>query len=184
MARRRRDTEAGLFHVWAHSVWSADLFADDLDRARGVSELARATQRQPWVCLAAVLMTTHYHLILDVEDDALPLGMQALNFRYAAGYNARHRLRGHVFSGRYGSRRLKTEADLLDTYRYVVWNPVRAGLCTRPAQDCARGPRTGGGAATPPRSAATSPSPSSRRTACSNSSDSRASGRPPACGCS
>jgi REP element-mobilizing transposase RayT len=132
MARRRRDTEAGLFHVWAHSVWSADLFADDLDRARGVSELARATQRQPWVCLAAVLMTTHYHLILDVEDDALPLGMQALNFRYAAGYNARHRLRGHVFSGRYGSRRLKTEADLLDTYRYVVWNPVRAGLCTRP----------------------------------------------------
>jgi len=132
MARRPRDTEAGLFHVWAHSVWSAELFADDLDRARGVSEMARATHRQRWVCVAACLMTNHYHLLLEVPDDALPLGMQELNFRYAAGYNARHGLRGHVFAGRYGSRRVETQADLLDTYRYVVRNPVRAGLCNRP----------------------------------------------------
>jgi hypothetical protein len=132
MARGRRDTEAGIFHVWSHSVWSSGLYLDDLDRARGVSEVARATKRLRWTCLGACLLTTHYHLLLEVGDGALPPGMRELNFRYAAGFNARHQLRGHVFGGRYSSRRVETEVDLLDTYRYVMRNPVRAGLCPEP----------------------------------------------------
>ncbi len=57
-AELRRDTEAGLFHVWAHSVWSAELFRDDLDRSRFVSELARTTQRVGWRCVGVCLLTS------------------------------------------------------------------------------------------------------------------------------
>ena len=60
-----------------------DVFRDDLDRIVFLRELARARRRSEWRCLAYCLMTTHYHLILEVDDDALPFGMQALNFRYA-----------------------------------------------------------------------------------------------------
>jgi putative transposase len=137
MARTRRDTEAGLFHVWSHSVRSTELFRDDLDRSRFVSELARATQRVGWRCIGFCLLTTHDHLILEVRQGELPVGMQELNFRYASGYNARHGLRGHVFAARYGCRRVEIDHDLPErelqvVFRYVMQNPLKAGLCRSP----------------------------------------------------
>jgi putative transposase len=132
MARPPRDMAAGFFHVWSHSIWSADLYRDDADRTRFVSELARTTQRVGWRCIGFCAMTNHKHLLLEVDDGALPVGMQELNFRYAAGFNARHGTRGHVFGGRYGSRRLETGVALLIAYRYVMRNPVRAGICRSP----------------------------------------------------
>jgi putative transposase len=131
MARQHRDTDAGLFHVWSHGVWTTELFRDDLDRARYISELARTTERVGWGCIGGCLLGTHTHLILNVENGVLPIGMKELNFRYAASFNARHRLRGHVFGGRFSSRRIKGEADLIRTYRYVARNPVEAGLCQK-----------------------------------------------------
>ena len=91
MARRYRDTEAGVFHVWSHSVWSAQLYRADPDRMRFLSALARTTSRVGWRCSAVCVMTSHYHLILEVADGVLPVGMQELGFRYAAGFNARSR---------------------------------------------------------------------------------------------
>jgi hypothetical protein len=78
-------------------------------------------------------MRTHYHLILDVPQGALPRGMQSLNFRYAINFNQRHAMRGHVQFARYGSVRIADESQLLTTFRYVARNPVEARLCTSPA---------------------------------------------------
>jgi REP element-mobilizing transposase RayT len=134
VARQLRDIDAGLFHVWSHSVWTTELFRDNLDHARYITELARTTERAGCGCVALCLLTTHKHLILNVDDGVLPNAMQELNSRYAAGFNARHRLRGHVFGGRFKSRRIEGEADLSRTYRYVARNPVEAGLCGSPEQ--------------------------------------------------
>jgi REP-associated tyrosine transposase len=132
VARRRRDTSAGVFHVTGHSVWTADLFRDDLDRLAMLGELASAVAAASWTCLVFCLMTTHYHLILDVDSGTLPAGMRQLNTRYACRFNARHRLRGHVFGSRYGSSRLETDAHLLAAFAYVARNPVEANLCSSP----------------------------------------------------
>ena len=132
MARPLRDTDAGLFHVHAHSVRSDALFRDDLDRISFLRELARAGEKHGWTCMAYCLMTTHYHLVVEVRDGALPVGMHAVNARYAAGFNRRHRTRGHVLERRYESRRITSFADLLGVYAYVVLNPVKAGLCAHP----------------------------------------------------
>ena len=130
MARRLRDTTPGIFHVFTHSVWAADaLYRDDEDRMRFLRELARATTRTAWRCLAYCLMGTHYHLLLDVDADVLPRGMHALNFRYAAAFNARHRMKGHVHGTRYNAFRVMGDADLLHRFKYVARNPVEAGLC-------------------------------------------------------
>lgn len=133
MARKRRDKTSGIFHVFTHSVWAADaLYRDDDDRMRFLRELAGATAKTRWRCLAYCLMGTHYHLLLDVDPDALPRGMHSLNFRYAMGFNARHRMRGHVHGTRYNAFRVEGEADLLSRYKYVARNPVEAGLCSSP----------------------------------------------------
>jgi putative transposase len=132
--RRPRDIEQGIFHVFTHSVWAADaLYRDDADRLRFLRELARASGKFGWTCIAFCLMGTHYHLILEVERGALPAGMHSLNFRYAAGFNARHTMKGHVHGTRYNSSRITSEASLVYRFKYVARNPVEAGLCKSPA---------------------------------------------------
>jgi REP element-mobilizing transposase RayT len=133
VARKRRDTTAGIFHVFTHSVWAADaLYRDDSDRMRFLRELALATDKTSSRCLAYCLMGTHYHLLLDVDAEVLARGMHSLNFRYAVGFNRRHAMKGHVHGTRYNAFRVNGEADLLSRYKYVARNPVEAGLCESP----------------------------------------------------
>ena len=135
MARPPRDTTAGIFHVFTHCVWAAPaLFRDDLDRTVFLRELARVTRRYGWTCIEFCLMGTHYHLLLEVGDQALPVGMQSLNFRYAIGFNQRHAMRGHVQFERYGAKRITDESHLLTTFAYIANNPVEARLCDSSAE--------------------------------------------------
>ena len=134
MPRPPRDTSAGLFHVFTHCVWAArEYFRDDVDRMTFIRELARVTKAFEWTCIGYCLMRSHYHLLVRVENGVLPRAMQSLNWRYAMSYNARHFMRGHTQFNRYGARRV-AEIDLVERYRYVARNPVKAGLCENPAQ--------------------------------------------------
>ena len=134
MPRRLRDKSEGVFHVYSHSVWAAELYRDDRDRLSFIRELARAGEVAGWICLGFCLMTTHYHLLVDVRDDALPIGMHSLNFRHAVKFNVRHRMKGHVLGARYDAVRIEDEAHLLEGYRYTAKNPVEAGLCAMPEE--------------------------------------------------
>lgn len=131
MARAERDKAAGLFHVYTHSVWAATLFRDDDDRAVFLRELARAGAKTQWTCVGFCLMTTHYHMVLRVKSGALPIGMHSLDFRYAMQFNRRHGMKGHVLGARYDAIRIKSKRQLLETYRYVMRNPVEARICAR-----------------------------------------------------
>jgi putative transposase len=135
VARKLRDTSAGIFHVYAHCVWATSrLFRDDADRMTFLRELARTTSKLSWTCIGYCLMQSHYHLIVDVDSGVLPDAMHALNFRYACVFNQRHAMRGHCFGARYDSPRIQSEEHLLTAYRYVMRNPVEAGLCERPQE--------------------------------------------------
>lgn len=129
-----RDVSAGTFHIYTHCVWAArELYRDDVDRLEFLRHLSRATARERWKCIAYCLMTSHYHLIVEVDDGVLPRAMHALNLAYAAQFNRRHGLRGHVQFRRYGARRLVDGLDVLNAFAYVVRNPVEAALCQGPA---------------------------------------------------
>jgi putative transposase len=129
---RQRDCYAGIFHVTTHSVWGAALFRDDVDRADYVEELERTVNDLGPVCISVVLLTTHAHHILEVDDEMLPEAMQRINHRHAVRFNRRHDRRGHVFGCRYDSRRIPDDAYLLTAFRYDARNPVEAGIAERP----------------------------------------------------
>ena len=59
--------------------------------------------------------------------------MQRLKSGYAAYFNERHSLVGHLFQQRFGSRLIESEEQFSETLRYIALNPVRAGLCDHPA---------------------------------------------------
>jgi hypothetical protein len=58
--------------------------------------------------------------------------MCELNGGFARWANIRHGRCDHLFGRRFGSREIVSESHLLEACRYVVLNPVRAGLVERP----------------------------------------------------
>lgn len=129
MARPLRLEWAGaLYHVTARGDRREDVYLDDEDRTAFLTLLGQVCQRYNWVGYAYCLMSNHYHLLIETPDANLSKGMRQLNGVYTQTFNRRHRRVGHVFQGRYKAILVQKEAYLLELSRYVVLNPVRAGL--------------------------------------------------------
>lgn len=132
MPRKPRPTHAGLYHVASGATRPDPFFRDDVDRGIFVVELATMLAREDVVCVAFCVLTTHYHLILNAADSALPRAMHRLNWHYARAANRRHQRVGHAVGGRYMAVPLEDDGHFLTCVRYVAWNPVTAGICKRP----------------------------------------------------
>ena len=127
----RTDLPDGIFHVTARGVDGAPIFRDDDDRRSFLRLLRETVTRYRWACHAFCLMTNHYHLVLEARQPDLSLGIQRLNGTHAQRFNRRHGRTGHLFGARYASWVVDSEAHFRATCRYVLLNPVRAGLCDR-----------------------------------------------------
>lgn len=135
MARPLRIEFAGaLYHLTSRGDRREDIFLDDADRAMFLEVLAGVCDRFRWVCHAYCLMSNHYHLLIETRESTLSQGMRQLNGVFTQRSNRRHRRVGHVFQGRYKSILVQKETYLLELARYVVLNPVRAGM-VRAAKD-------------------------------------------------
>lgn len=122
------------YHVISRGNRDGPIYWDDVDRQNFLGELEHVVDRYQWLCHAHCLMTTHYHLVVETPLPNLPLGMRQLNGKHASRVNTRHGLYGHVFASRYRSILVEDTRYLLAVCRYVVLNPIRAGICDRPEQ--------------------------------------------------
>jgi REP-associated tyrosine transposase len=127
-----RDLAPGLRHVWVNATGKERYFVDQDDRLMWIRRLCRVLDRYDWTCVAFCQMTSHVHLILDVPDLSIALGMQELNMGYSRDFNALHDRVGQFVRRRYNSRRIVDGDDLVGAYTYVVLNPVAAGVCSCP----------------------------------------------------
>lgn len=135
MARPLRiEFSNALYHVSSRGDRREPIYEDDEDRLCFVSILNDVIAQMNWLCHAYCLMTNHYHLIIETPDGNLAKGMRQLNGVFTQSSNRRHHRSGHLFQGRYKSILVDKNAYLLELTRYVVLNPVRAGM-VRQAQD-------------------------------------------------
>lgn len=117
-----------IYHVTARGNARNDIFLDDEDRALYLACLSEVVSRFAWVCHAYCLMDNHYHLMIETPEGNLSLGMRQLNGVYTQRFNRRHGRVGHVFQGRYKAILVDRDSYLLELCRYVVLNPIRAGM--------------------------------------------------------
>ncbi len=96
--------------------------------------LAEVVERYNWICHAFCLMMNHYHLVIETVEGNLSQGMRHLNGVYTQASNRRHNRAGHLFQGRFKGILVDKDAYLLELSRYVVLNPVRAGMVDTPEQ--------------------------------------------------
>ena len=78
-----------------------DIFLDDVDRQDFLKTLAEACLKTGFQVHAYCLMRNHFHLVVETPNANLVAGMRWLLSTYTLRLNHRHRLFGHVFSGRY-----------------------------------------------------------------------------------
>jgi len=128
----RIEFPGALYHVTSRGNAKVDVFLDNEDRRLFLSLLGSVVWRYEWVCHAYCLMGNHYHLLIETPKTTLSKGMCRLNSGYASHVNQRHARAGHLFQARFHSVVVDKDAYLLRLARYVVLNPVRAGLVSSP----------------------------------------------------
>lgn len=129
MARPLRiEFPGAVYHVTSRGDRREDIFEDDLDRALFLELLGRVIRDFNWVCHTYCLMSNHYHLVIETPDGNLSRGMRQINGVFTQASNRRHGRTGHLFQGRYKAILVDADAYLLEVCRYVVLNPVRAGM--------------------------------------------------------
>jgi putative transposase len=130
----RLEFAGAVYHVTSRGDRREDIYFDDEDRRDWLSVLAMVCDRYNWVVHAYCQMTNHYHLLVETVDANLSVGMRQLNGLYTQRINRRHGLVGHLFQGRFKAILVQKEAHLLELSRYVVLNPVRAGMVALPEE--------------------------------------------------
>lgn len=133
MARPLRlDFPGAVHHVTTRGNARASIFVDDTDRQSLLGVLADVVALRHWRCHAYCLMDNHFHLLVETRDGDLSPGMRQLNGVYTQRFNRRHDRVGHLFQGRFKAILVDRETYLLELCRYVVLNPVRAGVVAEP----------------------------------------------------
>lgn len=132
MPRPPRIQRAGaIYHVWVRGVDHLAIYRDARDRELFERLLKKAIRRVGWRVHAYCQMTTHYHLVVETPEPNLARGMQWLNGVYGQFFNERHGRSGHLFQGRYGAELLESEEHYAEACRYVLLNPIKAGIVKR-----------------------------------------------------
>lgn len=134
MARLPRITVPGLpHHVTQRGNRRQRVFLEDDDYALYRDLLAQHCKANGVAVWSYCLMSNHVHLILVPSDEeGLSRAIGETHRRYSGYINARLRVTGHLFQGRFGSVAMD-EPHLMAAFRYVALNPVKAGLVRRAA---------------------------------------------------
>lgn len=128
MRSLRIEFPGALYHITSRGNAKQFIYLDEIDKKNFLKIFTSVVERFNWLCHSYCLMNNHYHLIIETPEGNLSRGMRQLNGVYTQNFNLRHNRVGHLFQGRYKAILVEKETYLLVLSRYVVLNPLRAGL--------------------------------------------------------
>jgi len=104
------------------------IFSDIQIARRVVTEMERLHSSNCVHSIAWVVMPDHLHWLFELKSESLPALMQALKGRSAFEVNKAHDAKILTWQKGYHDHSVRAEEDLVEMARYVVSNPIRAGL--------------------------------------------------------
>jgi putative transposase len=129
MARRPRVwSEGEIYHLYSRGSNRERIFLDQADYFEFSRIFATAISKHGIDCFAWAFMPNHWHAIVRCPPGGLSHVVKVLNQRYSLRFNRRRGRTAHVFKNRFGAVAQKSEDQFLWTLRYVLRNPVAAGL--------------------------------------------------------
>lgn len=122
----RVDIADGWYHAMSRGFERGVVFGEHRDREHFLELIEELVTRYGVKVHAYVLLTNHYHLLLQTPHANLSRAMQWLNVSYGVWYNRRHDRAGPLFQGRFKSVPIDGEGSwALQASVYLHLNPVR-----------------------------------------------------------
>ena len=125
-ARQRSVTH--VYHVILRGINRMMIFCEN-DDWQFFLHLLKQQASEKFRIYCYCLMTNHIHLI--VESEELSRGVHRIATRYAMWFNHKYKRCGYLFQDRFKSEVIEDEIYLLQCFRYILQNPVKAGICTK-----------------------------------------------------
>ncbi len=135
MARALRiEYEDAVYHVTARGNERRKIFFTKLDHEKFLDYIKAAKKKYGIFVHSYVLMSNHYHLIIETPNANLSKAMQYINGSYTTYVNIKRKRSGHLFQGRYKAIIVDVDTYLLELSRYIHLNPVRAKMVKKPEE--------------------------------------------------
>ena len=132
MARTARiQCESNIYHVMLRGINRQQIFLEEEDDRQFLKILVQCREKSDFRLYAYCLMGNHVHLLLQTDGEPLGQVMKRIATRFAVWYNNKYDRIGHLFQDRYKSEPVMDDAYFLTVLRYILNNPVKAGICRR-----------------------------------------------------
>lgn len=126
MARSLRINYPGaLYHVTCRGNEQKPIYRNESDYSMFLAYLQKSLETYQTILHTYVLMTNHFHLLVEVPHENLSAFMKHLNVSYTAYFNRYHQRVGHLYQGRFKAIVVEADAYLLELSRYIHLNPIR-----------------------------------------------------------
>ncbi len=135
MARPLRiEYEGAVYHITARGDERGKIYFAKKDYDKFLEYVAEAERKHGVLLHCYVLMSNHYHLILETPEANLSKAMHHINSSYTTYINIKRKRVGHLFQGRYKAILVSKDNFLLELSRYINLNPVRARIVEKPEE--------------------------------------------------
>ncbi len=128
MARKIRIEDAGFHHILNRGVERRVIFDTAKDQEKFLEIVCEVSEHYDFTIHAYVLMSNHYHLLLENTRENLSAGMRQINASYAQYYNKKYRRVGHLWQDRFKSWYVFDDNYLFMLFRYLEFNPIEAQM--------------------------------------------------------
>ena len=132
--RPRQASSTGIYHIMVRGVNRQHIFDQPADYEFFIDCLRKTLELSGASVYSYCLMSNHVHLLLEEGREPVSVTMKRLGVRYAGWFNRKYDRVGHLFQDRYTSKAVTDDAYFLTVLTYIHFNPVKAGLCTRPEE--------------------------------------------------
>jgi REP element-mobilizing transposase RayT len=124
--------EGGVYHIYNRVTRGERVFGDDHEALFLLDTIRAVRDRDGFIVVAWCIMGNHYHLAVRCTSVPLWRSMASIHTKVSKSYNARYRLYGPFWQGRYKAKLVETPEYLRQLLLYIHLNPVTAGIVERP----------------------------------------------------
>ena len=131
MPRKPRIEIAGYYHIINRGVEQRDIFQEEEDYIYFEELLCTYAKSHNITIHNFCLMSNHYHLLIEIEQENLSKFMRQINMNYAIYFNKKNRRKGHLWQGRFKSWYVTDVAYLYTLILYIEQNPLKAKIVNK-----------------------------------------------------
>jgi REP element-mobilizing transposase RayT len=132
MRKLRQLSKDATYHVTSKINRDENIFDEEEFKILFLDVVKRAKKKYDFELKNFSIMPNHIHFLLKpLNNSSLSRIMQWILSVFAVYYNKEKEYSGHVWKGRFFSKIIEDVKQLINTFRYISDNPVKAGLVAR-----------------------------------------------------